>query len=712
MAIVGYVGWKGYSIPIIENPTSIDLTNAAVISKSIVDIYIFSQTSYSLFDAFNPDVQRVHLGFLPIGSGQPKDALVSSSPFTDIISTCNFLGSEDACLIGYEVTNSGGYKDYVLCGLTTSVPGSKPYGLLCTYSDYQYPPPDYYPARHLQPGAPLYMAIVKVDGIFTLYASNTELTMYNSTFVYGFPVFTISDTLDGIRDHMSVSTTPFSTITLECTTGLTFNRGESKTLAFVLRSDSGDIPTTDVTITPVNNYGNNIKISGLNVTISDSCTYRELSIMAQYTGTNYDVVSLPLTIVVSNYNTPYSPGGTTSPGQTGGDGNFGKGEVSDNISNNIPSGSAYGEGNSTGMFTRYLMNPVGLSSIGEWLWSTDLGLNIAQTVISKLYGDPAEALISLMSYPFDIVQLTGVTRQQQNIFWGNYDSHVPGIALESQAGQFDWGEIELKPYWGSFLDYSPHTKVELYLPWSTGFVELDPNQVLPSNPEAGAVGKIRIKTNVDLNKGSCLHIVSNQDNCVIGCFAGQCGMQVPLFSTDYASKAAGIVMGAAGMAIGATVTAGANAAAAEAGYEKWHLAHKNPQAARALGRDSPSAVRQGIQMAKADRSTEFNIGSTISDESSRSLALLRTPGHFARNGGFTDGSAGLGIQYPYIIVSRPQQSVPQGYANHFGFPSNYYGRLGAWGGYTEVGEIHLNGLDATAPELAELEAILKGGIIV
>lgn len=413
-------------------------------------------------------------------------------------------------------------------------------------------------------------------------------------------------------------------------------------------------------------------------------------------------------IYTSDYKGVYVGGGTTGgidgSSSTGGGGYFGKNpstgqfETSDPIT--IPTGSAAGDASATGMMTRYLANSSQLEIFGDWLWSDDFGLAVAKAAISLLYGSPAEAVISLMSYPFDITSLSGITTREQNLYWGNHNSQIGATALTSPAATVDWGTISLNEYWGNFLDYEPHTKIELYLPWGTGFVSIDPGQCLP--------GTLRVVTNIDLNKGSCIHNVFGNNGCVIGTYAGQCSQQIPVISNDYASKIAGVVTAAVSLASTAGPVLGAGK-----GVEDARLDYQSNVPLPSM-RDMYGMQDYYMGMEKyANAVSKNNMrGRTASNLASiGSVAAAKHTGIVSRNGSFTDGSAALGCQYPYIILSRPSQSVPKEYGSHYGYPSNIYTQLSNLKGYTEVGEIHLNGINATEPEITELDKILKGGVI-
>ena len=394
---------------------------------------------------------------------------------------------------------------------------------------------------------------------------------------------------------------------------------------------------------------------------------------------------------------PYGPGGNSSPG--GGNGNFGRDEVSDDLLPELPEGTTEANDSYTGMYTRYLVNASAMYPFSEWLWTDDLGLNVAKTIISLMYGSPADALISLVSYPFSLDTL--VPLESRSVVWGNYQSPITWSTLSKNSIQVDWGEVEIKEYWGNFLDYDPHTKIELYLPWGAGFVELDVGQVMNST--------IKVISNIELAKGTCLHTVFNGSGSALGSYSASVGKSLPLIASDYASKQvamAGTAIGIAAGAVasgGAALSAGANAAPTIT-YHKatlgtnyanvTHYANVHSNASSAakheLARTLPNAVKPAIASA---------------------TAMAMTPAKMIRSGSFQEGSAGLGLQFPYIILSRPTQSMPDQYGHFYGYPSNMYLPLYSLVGYTEIGEIHLDGLSATESEIKELDGILKGGVI-
>lgn len=405
----------------------------------------------------------------------------------------------------------------------------------------------------------------------------------------------------------------------------------------------------------------------------------------------------------------YTPGtgGGIESGIAGGNGNFGvingTPEESDPVSPSLPgldgtSGSAEGAVGGAGLFTHYAANEAFLKVIGDWLWADDLGLIIAKEVLSILYGSPIESAISLMSYPFNISSLSGVKTKQQEVFWGAHGSGFNGLAITDPYATIDWGTIELSEFWGNFLDYAPHTKLELYLPWCTGFVPIDPNECLP--------GTLRVVTNIELAKGTCLHNVIGNDERIIATHAGTCGKQLPLTALDTSGKALSLVS----TAVSAAVAGTAGAAAQISGNDAYG---QFMQGAQQIGMTPGEAVRAGHLIRERAMEPHLKTQQRAKNMAlAGSAAATRTPSHVQRSGSFSGSSAGLGVQFPYLILSRPTQSVPAQYGHHYGYPSNIYASLSNLRGYTEVGEIHLTGFVANDAELNEIDSLLKGGVIL
>lgn len=403
---------------------------------------------------------------------------------------------------------------------------------------------------------------------------------------------------------------------------------------------------------------------------------------------------------------PYLPGigDGTGGGGTGGDisgplpslpsdivGTFDS-EPGPSIDVKLPVGASGSDVASSGMYTKYLCNNALLDLLAEFFWEDNIGIQALKAVL----GNPIDSIISLTAYPFALETLVPTTAT--TIYFGQYDSHFSAFSLTKSSFQIDWGTVTIPFFWGSFLDYSPYTKIQLYLPWGVGFVSIDPNEVVPwssknsFNKDDFVNGTIRVVTNIELDKGACVHNIIGNNGRIIGSFGGVVGKQVPVTGSDNSARilammSAAISSSAAvGMAAGGAVAAGKNLA-----YGK------------------------GMSMAERAEGREMigNYKSSVGGAIQSLSGGLASPPSYPRAGTFSDATNTLGYQYPYLIISRPSQSVPQQYGRFMGYPSNiFHNHLGDVHGYTEVSSIHLDKIAATANELDELESILKGGVLL
>ena len=164
---------------------------------------------------------------------------------------------------------------------------------------------------------------------------------------------------------------------------------------------------------------------------------------------------------------------------------------------------------------------------------------------------------------------------------------------------------------------------------------------------------INVKYGVDVLTGACLASVSVQrDNAggVLYQYSGNCACQYPLSSGSYM----GMVTGAIG----------------------------------AIG----SLARGNI------------IGTGLS------IAGMHT--NIEHSGGFSGNAGAMGIKKPYLIISRPQSAMNDGFPSIQGYPSNYFTRLGNCSGFTQIAECHVESIPATDKELDKIKDLLKEGVIL
>lgn len=446
------------------------------------------------------------------------------------------------------------------------------------------------------------------------------------------------------------------------------------------------------------------------VTISASSNPEDNVVLVDIGGTVDGATSITVKIdgeYISNDTN--AQGGTSTIG--GGDGTFD--ETSDAIP--IPSLPAISTVD-TGLVTLFRPTQEEVAALGSYLWT-----NFKDFIenLQKLFTNPMDYFIA-----FNIFPVSPLVTNARKIYIGNWATNITMVPVVNQWYEFDCGTVMLRPYWGSALDYSPNTKVQLMLPY-IGSVQLNTDEVMGQ--------QIGVKYRIDLLSGSCVAMVTVNGN-VYYQFTGECAVAVPLTGADW-SRVYSAVIGAVGTAItgvaggiasGAAASASISAVAAKsvaaASHEAGYLARslgeipKGVTGAPAMRKALQEATELSLGIAKEAAQAGGNVSNGI--RASRILgAINNTVGQVmgAKTGvshsGTISGSAGmLGVRDAYLIVEYPNQSLAKDYKHFVGYPSNLYARLGTLSGYTEVEQVIPEGIWGTDDELAELVETLKGGV--
>lgn len=234
---------------------------------------------------------------------------------------------------------------------------------------------------------------------------------------------------------------------------------------------------------------------------------------------------------------------------------------------------------------------------------------------------------------------------------GNISTDVTMTTAASQYVSVDCGTLNVNEFWGAYLDYDPYTKAEIYLPYiGTHPIAVD-----------DIMGKaVHVVYHIDILSGACTAYVKCGGS-VLYEFIGQCSSSIPITGNDWTNVING-VLSVAG-AIGTMVATG--------------------------GATAPMAV--GTIATTAVNSLKPNVEKS---------------GSMSGTGGM------LAVQTPYLILTRPRQALPKNQNKFSGYPSLITRPLSAVYGYTEIENIHLDGIPATEQELSEIESMLKGGVIL
>ena len=333
---------------------------------------------------------------------------------------------------------------------------------------------------------------------------------------------------------------------------------------------------------------------------------------------------------------PYENGGGES-GTGGGTGTFDG--TGDNV--DIPALPTLSAAD-TGFITLFNPSIDNLRELASYMWSNPLfDLNAWK----KIFADPMDAILGLSIVPVNVP-----TDGSGEVKVGNIST---GISMPKAATQYvsvDCGTLNVEEYWGAYLDYEPHTKAELYLPYC-GIHQISVDDIM---------GKpVHVVYHIDVLSGACCAYVKCGGS-VLYTFIGQCSSSIPITGDNWTNVINGVI--SASVSVGSMVATGGVSA---------------PTAIPSLASTAVNSMKPSIEKSGA-------MGGT---------------------GGM------LAVQTPYLILTRPNQAVPSSQNKFTGYPSFITENLGELSGYTEIEYIHLENIGATENELSEIENLLKGGVI-
>lgn len=234
--------------------------------------------------------------------------------------------------------------------------------------------------------------------------------------------------------------------------------------------------------------------------------------------------------------------------------------------------------------------------------------------------------------------------------WFTLNSVVQGGLINQQYVRVDCGSLTVKKKWGGAIDYQ--TDVSLFLPF-IGEVTLNANEVM------GAT--LTVIYTVDIMSGNCIasvQVVKDGLNAILYQYNGNVASNFSITSLDYSN----VMAGALQLAVAVGTGAGRGAAA------------------------FTSAVSSASNLLSG--------------------ADVRRAGNLSATSGF------MGIKKPYLILSRPIQSLPENYNSFHGYVSNVTMKLKDCKGYTQIDSIHIDNVPCMEEEKTRLLQILKEGIII
>lgn len=304
----------------------------------------------------------------------------------------------------------------------------------------------------------------------------------------------------------------------------------------------------------------------------------------------------------------------------------------------------------TGLLTVFKPSLSQVNALGDYLWSNAFDVDS----LKKLFGDPMQAIIGL-----SIVPVNPPAAGSKSVKIGDVDTGISMPYISRQFVEKDLGSITIDPYIGSFMDYSPYTKISIYLPY-IGFRELAPEDVMDTT--------LSIKYIIDVITGGCNAVINVSGKGAIYQFNGSCIANVPLSAINYSGAIQNAVS-----AIGSGITTVAGIATGNA----------------------PVGIMGAAGLASSAANTAVNTKPSI------------------QRAGTMGGAAGLAsVQFPYCIIERPRISAPENYNGFIGNTLNVTMTLNDCHGLTFVDQIHLDNVICTEDERNELYRLLKEGVIL
>lgn len=337
---------------------------------------------------------------------------------------------------------------------------------------------------------------------------------------------------------------------------------------------------------------------------------------------------------------------------TGGDGDHD--DSSDKIpEDELPSLSA----TSNGLITAWNLSSSQLGNLAKKIWDPDVF-----EAIKQYFSNPMGAILGLSVIPVSPSGTSGT------IHLGSYDTGITAQKLSNDFLKVSLGSLKVTRYYGSYLDYSPFTRISLILPY-VGEVELDPDQVMEKT--------LSINYHINCVTGEfCAYVLA--DNNIISTYTGNCARQLPICQTDYSAIIASTIQ-----LTTTALTMGVSLAS------------------------PPVAAGASTMQATAQASaSNIAIGSATLNNVINAKPMYK---HSSQLG---NASGQLSTQAAYLIISRPNLDLANNYKSFIGYPCNKNKSIGQCIGFTQIEASHLSIPSATLEEISEIKELLLKGVIL
>ena len=315
----------------------------------------------------------------------------------------------------------------------------------------------------------------------------------------------------------------------------------------------------------------------------------------------------------------------------------------------------------------YAMTQTELEQTFNFLWDGHnkdiLGITISEANI-------IDSLCNCFYFPFDILSHDTAHCSDGKVVAAGYASEINSKIINSGYNKrFNFGDLEISEYYGSYLDYAPFTTISIYLPY-IGIKPLDVSKVMGQT--------INVTYGVDFSQGIVTAYISyyyDGNKQVFAEYSGQMG--IPLKVTGKNTTAAENAVKDAAFAVGGFALAAISVLAAPA----------------TGGASLIGTAGAGVNA----------IGSTIN------ATTIQPDSVSIGNAGAENWL--LSPQGCYVYIQRPRTATPENFKDTNGWATRYTGTISEFTGYLECSTV-INTVSATVEEKNQITNLLKQGVYI
>lgn len=382
------------------------------------------------------------------------------------------------------------------------------------------------------------------------------------------------------------------------------------------------------------------------------------------------------------------------------------------------------------MVESYAMDGTMMQVLRDTLWRRD---TLAK--LKDIFEAPEDLIVNIHRLPFNCSIYTNPP-EKIDLTWILPDSvyNVTGRPINSPLVTWKYGEVKIPRYYNTYLDFSPYSSAKMYIPF-VGFVQLDSKEVVGHTVSLGY--------SCDLISGDGTATLSSDGIGIIGTYATNFAMQIPITSRNFNAVAVGAIEKFASLAMTAVGGSFANGNAlpmipqstggmlnvsqpgVNAHQTQTLLSNTAPAPALPPAGNLTSNVEQQSMVAMynmpiSDSSPSQAVsGITLptvhpSQLLASAMQAFRVPEQPAnrQSGGLGGNTGWTSPLTPYIYITYNTPNWSTKHTNLFGLSSNIVAAIGTFKGYTEFGSIQLNAGGIMLDEQEELKRLLTGGVVI